>query len=304
MEKTPELSVVIAAYNHGAYIGETIRSVLRQKYQDFEVIVLDDGSTDNTKDVVGSFADPRIRYVYQENSGLPACGRNRGMALARGRYIALLDGDDYWHEDKLKRCKAVLDTMPEIGLVCHNAAIVHDGKVTRTTSYMPYRDRMYERLLFGGNCLHVSGVVLRREIFFDDNFRFSEDKGLFTVEDYEYWLRLSKRCRFHLIDDVLGYYRVTATGAFLRNTEANTGNMLRLLEAQCQMLDHHDRSLMRKVRIRKSTVMCAAGRMYHHQKEFAAARRWYARALREYPANYKALVGLIAASIGIRILYS
>ncbi|MDD5136888.1 MAG: glycosyltransferase, partial [Candidatus Omnitrophica bacterium] len=209
----PDISVIIVAYNHARYLGQAIRSVLDQTFDDLEVIVFDDGSRDNTKEVVSSFHDKRIKYYHQENSGLPANGRNSGMKLAAGKYIALMDGDDFWYKEKLERCKEALDSMRDVDLVCHNEAIMYEEKILRYTSYGPYQDDMYSRLLFKGNCLHTSAVVIRRKVFFDDNVRFCEDRDLFAVEDYEYWLRLSKRYKFYFLPDVLGCYRVTEEGA-------------------------------------------------------------------------------------------
>lgn len=303
MEEIPAISVVVAAYNHGRYIGETIRSVLEQTFEDFEIIVLDDGSTDNTRDIVLSFTDKRVRYFYQENSGLPACGRNRGMSFSRGGYISLLDGDDVWHRDKLKKCKSVLDEMADVDLVCHNESIVYDNKVLRVTSYGPYTENMYSKLLFGGNCLHSSAVMIRRSVFFDDNYRFCEAKDLFTVEDYEYWLRLSKKYRFYFLSDVLGSYLVTESGAFLSASESNAVNTLYLLERHFTEFTDPDNSLRLKIRKRKASVMAAAGRMYMHNRNFDDGRRWYLRALREYPFNYKALIGYAAALCRFRIIY-
>jgi teichuronic acid biosynthesis glycosyltransferase TuaG len=303
MSAAPEISVVIAAYNHGRYIAQTIKSVLGQTFQDFEVIVLDDGSTDNTREVVASVPDERIRYVYQKNSGLPACGRNSGMRLARGRYIALLDGDDIWYEEKLAKCKKELDERRDVALVCHNEAIIYNGDVLRYSAYGPYVENMYLKLLLDGNCLHTSAIMMRREIFFDDGFMFAEDKYLFTIEDYEYWLRLSKKYRFYFLPDVLGAYRVTETGAFMSSGNSNTTNMLRLLDGHFEKMGTVSGGVRSKIRKRRSAVMCAAARPHHHKMDFTEARRWYKMAIAEYPMNYKAYIGYLAALAKLRILY-
>ncbi|MBP7055799.1 MAG: glycosyltransferase [Candidatus Omnitrophica bacterium] len=300
---TPKISIVIAAYNHGRYIDQTIKSVLAQTFRDFEVIVIDDGSKDDTRNIVNAIKDERIRYVYQENSGLPACARNKGMSMARGEYISLLDGDDYWHKEKLFRSKVILDNDETVGLVCHNEHVLYNDKILRTTSYGPYVDDMYLKLLLVGNCLHTSAITMRRNIFFEDACRFCEDKALFTIEDYEYWLRLSRKYRFHFIPDVLGYYRVTETGAFLSAGGSNAINMLRLLDSnfgQIKDPDNHTRSMMNK---RRSSVMCAAGRACHHKGDFKHAMKWYVEAFKENRLNYKAYIGLAAAIFRLRILY-
>jgi len=299
----PDISVVIVAYNHAEHIGKAIQSVLDQTFDNFEVIVFDDGSQDNTKEVVSSFRDARIKYYYQENSGLPAKGRNAGMELAKGKYIALMDGDDLWYKEKLKNSKRILDTMKDVHLVCHNEAILYNDEILRNTSYGPYQDDMYSKLLFKGNCLHSSAVTIRRKVFFEDNVRFCEDKDLFAVEDYEYWLRLSKKYKFYFLPDVLGCYRVTEKGAFLSSNKLNTENMLRLLERHFSRLDHNDKKVQAMMKKRRSSVMCAAGRMHHHKKDFKECMNWYIKAIKEYHLNYKAVLGLIIAFFRFRIVY-
>lgn len=301
MVKNPEISVVITAYNKGRHIRRTVDSVLSQTFEDFEVIIIDDGSTDNTREIIASISDIRIRYIYQPNSGLPASARNKGMDLSQGKYIALLDGDDYWHEEKLKRCKDLLDNMPEISLVCHNIAFIYHGKTLKIIKFGPFVEKMYDKLLFEGNCLGPSAVVIRREVFFRDGFRFDEDKALFAIEDYEYWLRLSERYRFYFMLDVLGYYTATDCGAFSRDTEGNAVNMLRLLDSH--FAKFKDESTGRLMRKRRSAVMCAAGRMYNHQKKFADSRRWYLKALNEYPFNLKAYMGVLISVAEYSMVY-
>jgi glycosyltransferase involved in cell wall biosynthesis len=301
--KDPEFSVIISVYNKARFVGQALESVLRQTYRDLEVIVVDDGSTDASKDVVASFHDQRIRYVYQENSGLPACARNKGMELSRGKYIALLDGDDYWHEEKLERCKAILDKLPEVDLVCHNIAFIYHGKTLKITRFGPYVEKMYDKLLFGGNCLGPSAVAIRRKVFFDDGFRFNEDKSLFALEDYEYWLQLSRKCRFYFLADVLGYYTATDSGAFSKDTEGNAVNMLRLLDRHFARFDSSDTNIRKLIKKRRASVMCAAGRMYNHQKSFEDSRRWYIRALNENPFSFKACVGYVMGLARFSVIY-
>ena len=114
MADFPLISCIIPVYNHELYIAETIDSVLGQSYRPIEVIVVDDGSTDRTAEVVAGFGD-RVRYHYQPNAGPPAA-RNAGAALARGEYLAWLDSDDLWRADKLERQFAFLQEHPDVGI--------------------------------------------------------------------------------------------------------------------------------------------------------------------------------------------
>jgi glycosyltransferase involved in cell wall biosynthesis len=300
----PVISVVITTYNKAAYIEKTLTSVLEQTFRDFEVIVVDDGSTDGTVEILKMFTDPRLTCVFQANTGLPACGRNTGMALARGTYIALLDGDDYWASNKLEQCLRAFEAHPDVDLVCHNEFIMYQNAVLRTTSYGPYTPDMYLRLLIEGNGLHVSAVMLRAAIIHRDHVEFSCDPRLCAIEDYEYWLRLARKYRFHFITEPLGYYLVTDSGIFLTTSEDNTVYLLELVDKLFAALEPELRlRYQRRLCKRKSLIMSAAGRMFLHKKSFKNSRRWYTKAVHEYPFNSRALVGLIASIFKLRILY-
>src|SRR3990170_3250837 len=115
------VSVVVPAHNHAKYLPVTIRSVLDQTFTDFELILIDNGSTDNTHEVVQRFDDPRIRYFYQKDSGLPANSRNVGINMSRGEWIALLDSDDIWLPNKLATQMRYADEIPTAFFICTNA---------------------------------------------------------------------------------------------------------------------------------------------------------------------------------------
>lgn len=203
----PIFSVIVPAYNKGEMLGNTISSVLAQKFADYEMIIVDDGSTDNTAEIVRAFKDPRIRYYYQPNSGLPAAARNNGIKYSRGRYIAFLDADDVWYSDKLRRCYDVFNKYSDADLVCHDELIRNvSGTVIKKVSYGPYIPEMFRRLLFKGNCLSPSAVVVKQEALINDGPIFREYPEFFAAEDYDLWLRLSKKHKFYFIAETLGEY--------------------------------------------------------------------------------------------------
>ena len=117
----PKVSVIIPTYNRAEYLGEAIQSVFDQTFEDFEILIVDDGSTDDTQQLVLSFHDPRLRSFYQNNCGISAA-RNAAIRSADGEYIAFLDSDDVWLPELLESQVAVLDRRPEIGLVYARAA--------------------------------------------------------------------------------------------------------------------------------------------------------------------------------------
>jgi glycosyltransferase involved in cell wall biosynthesis len=112
----PEFSVVIPSYNHASYLAEAVNSVLNQSLSDLELIVVDDGSTDQSLVVLSGFKDPRLRIFQQDNQGAHAA-INRGLREACGKYLAILNSDDVYHPQRLERADSVLTTQPELGLV-------------------------------------------------------------------------------------------------------------------------------------------------------------------------------------------
>lgn len=170
MQTLPTVSVVIATYNRASLVPRAIASVLRQTFQDFEIIVVDDGSPDNTKEVVTSIADLRIRYIrHEKNKGLPA-GRNTGIRAALGEYIAFLDDDDQWREDKLEKQVSAMATYDAV--VCaaqasgrlitfHSKPIVSPSDLRRGNQYPPSG--------------LMAKAALLKELLFDESLRQGED---------------------------------------------------------------------------------------------------------------------------------
>ncbi|MFA5034361.1 MAG: glycosyltransferase family A protein, partial [Candidatus Margulisiibacteriota bacterium] len=124
----PKVSVVIAAHNHAHFLPDCLGSVKAQTYPDYEVIVIDNGSTDNTKETVQKLAWDKLRYHYQADTGSVAGPRNTGTKLARGEYVAYLDSDDSWRPDKLAKVMKVLVDRPEIDLVTHELVTMINGR--------------------------------------------------------------------------------------------------------------------------------------------------------------------------------
>ncbi len=140
----PIVSVIIPAYNQASYLGAAIRSVLEQSHQDFELIVVDDGSTDETASVCGQFDDARIRYLYQDNAGLSAA-RNTGLHCCQGAYITFLDADDLFLPGKLRLLLDTMEADPSLGLVAGQAIpIDEDGRqIGKVFDQAPLGERTY-----------------------------------------------------------------------------------------------------------------------------------------------------------------
>lgn len=196
----PKVSVVIPTYNSAHMAKEAVESVLAQTYTDFEVIVIDDGSVDNTESVMAPFGD-RIRYIKQENQGVSGA-RNTGMKEARGEYIAFLDADDLWLPERLAAEIPLLDADPNLGLVYCDWAVVSGGQVLQD-SYLKdlptASGYVFDELIETGFIL-TSGVVLRRACI-DDVGDF--DKSLAIAQDYDLWLRISYKWKVQLVERCL-----------------------------------------------------------------------------------------------------
>ncbi len=186
----PEVSVIIPVYNKARYVGRAIKSVLSQTFGDYEIIIVDDGSTDKSLDVVkGYAAHPKVQVVRQENKGCPAA-LNKGIALAKGRYICWLSADDLWHENKLEMQIKVFKDDKNIGLVYTDAEYIDENGNIIHSHVKSAEDQMPLPLRVMG--INGSSVMVKRECM--------EKIGLFNEElkcsnDTDYWYRLGKRFR-------------------------------------------------------------------------------------------------------------
>ncbi|HEX8191022.1 MAG TPA: glycosyltransferase [Pyrinomonadaceae bacterium] len=204
---SPAVSVVIPTYNRAPLLGRSLRSVLGQSYRDFEVIVVDDGSTDGTAAVVAAFEDPRVRYVALGRNAGAAAARNVGIRLSRGKFLAFQDSDDEWLPPKLALQMAAFERGPAgLGVVYSDMQrILRDG----TATYFEAPSVLSGRLVgptawFYQVCnLGVQSTVIRRE-YLDEVNHFNED--LPALEDLEMFIRLSRRCAFQRLPEPLVKY--------------------------------------------------------------------------------------------------
>ena len=229
-ETAPRVSVVIPTHQAAGLIGQTIRGVLAQTFRDFEIVVVDNGSTDGTDAVVAAIGDARIRYHWQKDSGLPANSRNVGVRLATGEYVAFLDADDFWYPFKLERVMAAFDADPGLALVCHDVWVTRDGRRLKLRGYSPDVARIFDQLLYVGNFVTTSAVTARRDALLDAGL-FDERRAYLTVEDYDLWLKVARRGgRFLFIREPLGEY-VQYAGSMSKNIERHYDNMVGVADA-------------------------------------------------------------------------
>ena len=226
----PRVSVVIPLYQTERYIRETLRSVLAQTYDDFEVVVVDDGCSDRGPEFARATGDARVRVVRQENRGL-AGARNTGIREARGDYVALLDADDLWHREKMARLVALLDARPDVGLSYSASRLIGDNGEDLGMAQWPSRETTRPEDVFCRNPVgNGSAAVLRRACLDAIAFQDAElgricwfDESFRQSEDIECWTRIvaTTSWRLALVPFALTDYRVNSTGL-----SANTARQL------------------------------------------------------------------------------
>lgn len=198
------VSVVVTTYNYGRYLPFALESALAQGHRNIEVLVVDDGSTDDSREVAARYlSDPRLRYIHQDNAG-QASAKNRGIRESRGAFVAFLDADDVWLPGKLEK-QLGLFADPAVGVTCTGRRLLlPDG------SERPYQGAALRRGdvlgdVFLDNFLCFSSTMVRRSCLesygsFDESIRM----GI----DYDLWIRMAARCRFDFVDEELVLYRV------------------------------------------------------------------------------------------------
>lgn len=201
-----QVSVIIPTYQRGHLIGEAIESVLAQSYREYEIIIVIDGSTDDTASRIGRFGQ-QIQIIEQSNRGLSAA-RNVGIAAANGAYIAFLDDDDQWLPHKLEQQMTVFAQNPDVGLV-YGDMLFFDEHGERDKSYAAFYPPPLMQVaatLFRSNFIPVPTVVVRRACL-DRVGLF--DESLTACEDYDLWLRIIEQWPIHGTTDIVARYRMS-----------------------------------------------------------------------------------------------
>lgn len=203
----PLVSVIIPTYNREGFIEQTIESVLDQTYDNLEIIISDDGSTDNTRAVVRKMKDKRIKFHLNEHNGLPAFVRNRGIEQSRGEFIAFLDSDDLWLPAKLERQFAEFKKNSGLGLVCTNGIDFDENGEhgLRIKADLDETNFTFDGLLLKDNII-CSSVMVKRTVL-DDVGDFNESRKVRAGEDYELWLRVARKHKIKYIKEPLIKYR-------------------------------------------------------------------------------------------------
>jgi len=196
MKSNPKISVLMSVYNGEKFISESINSILNQTYKNFEFLIVNDGSTDNSEKIIESFSDSRIIYLPKQNTGLTK-SLNYGLSRAKGKYIARIDCDDFSLPHRLEYQIKKIEKNKELGLVASRAKIIENKK----NGYTPfYTDDDIQEIIKTKNPFVHSSVLISKDYFEKINFY---NESYRVTQDYDAWMRLSKISKISMVDDIL-----------------------------------------------------------------------------------------------------
>jgi glycosyltransferase involved in cell wall biosynthesis len=289
MNNSPLVSIVIPTYNHAPMLQRALTTVVEQTYQNWNAIVVNNYSTDNTLEVIAEFNDPRIQCINFRNNGVIGASRNEGITLATGEYVAFLDSDDTWFPTKIEKCVAFLENGSD--LVCHAEYWIDESGKSRLVSYGPSEAATHHNLIYKGNRISTSATMVRATLLKEVN-GFDVSPELISTEDYDLWIRLAARSnKFAFIDEPLGEYH--------RHDNNVSANIEKHLAAELALLSKHFSANARYKNViarRRRTALAyyGAGRSLHRTSKYFLALKKYARSLIIWPISLRlyAAVGL------------
>lgn len=272
---SPKVSVIIPAYNQAEYLCQAIDSALSQTYNNVEIIVVDDGSTDNTQELVKKYTD-KIHYIRQTNQG-SSSARNRALTTATGKYIAFVDHDDIWLKNKLEEEVPFLENNKEYGFIYSGVDFIDEnGRIIGQRTTYKGEEPTFDRLYKGPNiiCSPTNTIVRRKCLEYAGGF----DTDIKSSYDYDLWLRLSRKFKFTYFNKILSQYRF------------HRGNMHKDYEQRLR--DHliifrkpeltHDKNWYQR-RFRIADIYYHIADLYVEESQFLRAAQKYFLAVIVYP---------------------
>lgn len=286
----PKVSVIIPTYNRSSLVKDAICSVLAQTELDLEVIVVDDGSTDDTRSVVDNFNDSRIKYYYKQNGGVSSA-RNFGMAKSEGEYVAFLDSDDIWPENFLEATSFVLDDDASYGLAYTATIQKYEDGGERVDDLSRCVSGWITKHLFKYSTIWPMAVLIHRSVL--DGFWF--DEGLKICDDNEAFVRLSTRTKFIFVPGVYVTRRFSSDShSYAAYTDGSYVRALSLERFYFKL--GGDKLVPRSVAMKKiSHCYRRAGVRHRKQGYRKAAIGFFRRAIAHYPFDLRLYIGLCRA---------
>lgn len=227
----PQLSVILSVYNGADYLRAAVDSILSQTFRNFELILINDGSTDSSKEIIESYDDPRIRLINQENHGL-VFSLNRGFSLAAGEYIARMDADDISSPSRLEKQMEVISSKPEVAVVgSFFSYIDEEDNHLDTVMASPTKDIDIKRSLYVANPLAHGSTLIRKSVWkavggYIDTYK--------STEDFELWRKIADlpKTKFAIVPEVLYWYRINPNGISKRGEEIQQKNAEKIIQEQ------------------------------------------------------------------------
>ena len=293
MNNSPLVSIVIPTYNHAPMLQRALATVVEQTYQNWNAIVVNNFSTDNTLEVVAAFNDPRIQCVNFRNNGVIGASRNEGIALATGKYVAFLDSDDTWFPTKLEKCVEILESGSD--LVCHAEYWIDESGKSRLVAYGPSEAATHHNLIYKGNRISTSATVVRTALL-NEVHGFDVAPELISTEDYDLWIRLAaKSDKFAFISEPLGEYH--------RHDNNVSANIEKHLAAELALLAKHFSANTRfenmiARRRRKALAYYGAGRSLHRTRKHFLALQKYSHSLVIWPLSLRLYAAVMLSLMG------
>jgi len=298
----PKISVIIPTKNRAHYVSSAVQSVLGQTFGDFEVLIVDGASTDNTREVVSKFHDERIRYIRERKDRGASASRNTGISQSRGKFIAFLDDDDLWVPSKLSKQLNLFDKNPCIGAVSAGAWIINENDETIGFRIPSLRGNIFPKILSKNHVGNCSMVLVRKECFEKSGLF---DENLEASEDYDLWVRLTKHYEFDYVNEPLVLYRV--------HEKRISTNPYKALRAKKLLIKKHSKELTKLSNHRRilgswqyrlGVLYCKCGDMGHGKKEFLKAIRNDPFSIRYYARLFASFFGLTLQDALDRLLKS
>jgi len=287
----PIVSVIIPTYNRAHLIDKAINSVLSQTYQDYEIIIVDDASTDNTKEVVKDFTDSRISYIFHTNNLDISAARNSGIKASQGKYIALLDSDDEWLPEKLdKQINKFEKESLKIGVIYTGSYYIDEKGNQIRKVHVPIKEGyIYEDLLRAGGYLCLSSTLIKRECFkkvglFDEN--------LPPCEDLDMWIRIAKYYKFSYIKDLLVATRI--------HNNQITNDSEALIEGIKKIQVKYNKELGKRPYSNSIRYFHLGNKLCHLRKR-KEGQKYFIKAISIYPFCIKYYVYLLCSIFGTRV---
>lgn len=290
----PKVSVIIPTYNRLPLVKEAVDSALAQSFADFEIVVVDDGSTDGTLEVIEAIKDLRIRCFYKENGGV-ASARNFGFMRSKGRYICNLDSDDLWPRDFLEIMVSQLEKNPEYGAAYSRRTILlPDGTTGEDSGPGRPKSGWITKDLFlkkSAAPIHTSGSCFCKEALQGAHY----DESLKNAADYDYWLRLSTKLQFLFVPQASFLYRVKHAVSPRASFSRENGNRIRILERFYFQLEGKQVVPQKRAYHKISHTYCSVGKTHLKAKHRAAAVAMFRDAIRYWPYDLRLYMYLLKA---------